>query len=568
MGTLYKQLTGSFTDEIRKGNVPRTFSSLTPATFPAWIAQVGPDVFSQLVSPLQSYSMTSLSTSYVWAQSLKNPTTAQFLASRWGVSAELQQTMAAWYINYTTTHIEETITSLYGVPSASLGVLQYSSLGVLKGSLYQYGNPPTLNYYPELAGFLTFVKSPPQPNLFTLQQAQEIFTGNGKHKGFTDPSTVGTFLMILVQTDPAAVAKSLNDVFGWSVEQGLAFYSYFQYILANTIELPIKSGNGGLYARQTVKDFTFSYNDPLVAILSPETNPIRVTTNHSSLEEAQKDLPQSEWTGKENPNLVMNYITWKAANNVSGWLTPEPIGGGDASSFPPKLSKDNHPEFSVFSKTLQRQIQISYVTDTSVKDIDMLEYTLKPGDLASAEKNPRNARFYAGIDGMHNMTAVEIVKGAQGIPVFASKPHMMDVNSSISNLVQMKGNTRPGMNPDPSKHSSFIRIEPTTGKTMDVALRLQVNIQLKPENFGVYFKPPRSYVLPVYWIDERSTVTDKLASDFRSAIQSPRKLSKTLQILGVVGGVFGLILGLVLLALGVKQLRARESFGGPNPTSQ
>jgi lysosome membrane protein 2 len=65
-----------------------------------------------------------------------------------------------------------------------------------------------------------------------------------------------------------------------------------------------------------------------------------------------------------------------------------------------------------------------------------------------------------------------------------------------------------GLDPVRDKHETFIDVEPITGKVLNAAKRLQVNIEVGTGNFFTPGIPPTD-LLPIVWVEEGGAATEE-----------------------------------------------------------
>ena len=85
-----------------------------------------------------------------------------------------------------------------------------------------------------------------------------------------------------------------------------------------------------------------------------------------------------------------------------------------------------------------------------------------------------------------------------GAPLALSNPHFM---KSTRLLAKVKG-----LRPDPKKHLGYLELERILGATVDVALRVQLNIDMKPYSAVNSLSKFRPVIMPYLWIDEVSNL--------------------------------------------------------------
>jgi len=356
---------------------------------------------------------------------------------------------------------------------------------------------------------------------------------------------VGTFVFLYSSNDFPA----LNAKYGFTQVQADAIFGYYKYVLSQTLD-PVVLGGGGLFITRPAHDLLFGYTDPLLEIIAPSLAFVEVNRNYSSIEDAQNGTVESRTTGADHISKINQYVKWRGLDFVNVWQSPEPFKGTSGTQVPPGVNR--HATQPVWSGTLQRNIDLAFNRTVEVKGITLDEFILPSSTLESAAKNPANAKYYTSIDGMHNMTSAELVPGAPGIPLFVSKPYYIGVDPTVNSMVNLllpDGTVQQGFVPNPEIHDTFVRLEPLTGAALDAALRLQINLLLKPELVTIYHPNTPAVYLPVYWAQESSTITDKQATSFKSSVYGAQKLGNALLVLFVVVGAILIAVGLAFISV-------------------
>lgn len=513
----------------------------------------------ELFDGSSSNSLTAATSFGAWLLALEDPSMALLLQKTWGLDELTQQALSLWMLNWKN-NINQLLLEENFFPAtvAELAFLQWGSLALTSpASVYHLDD--SVNFFIEYAGWSSFVENSDPIATFTLDETKQIFFGNGEGSvGFTHPEEVGRFLVLLQQGD----FTSILQLYGFSNVQALSFYNYYQYIISQTLGAAISAG-GGLWTTHSVRDFLFEYVDPLLSIVQPESSRVTVNRNYTSIEEVQAltDRYETRYTGKDDINKIQWYKVWRGKTAVTHWKGEEEVfEGSSANNFAPGIDKDD--ELQVFSGSLERNILITYVKDVEVHGITTFDYTIPASTFESAAKNPANERYYTSIDGLHNMTSAELLPGASGIPLFVSKPHMLEVDESVSSQVRMMtagGQVIDGMQPNPEIHDSYIRIEPISGAAIDFRKSLQLNIELIPEMFDLFHPNTPALFLPVYYKEETSTMTSEQANSFKSTVYGFRDTALGLLVGFLVAGVLFVCLGIFLLVVGHRNRKNNKS---------
>lgn len=492
------------------------------------------------------YSLTNPTFFRLWQQALIDSSTALLLQQFWQLGQPQQITISLWAYKWATTiHPQLVLMANQASNITDLAYVQWAALNLTNGASVRTLNTSSTRFFPEFAAYARYVAN--VRATFTLQDARTIFDGNGISTGFRNATEWGMFLTLLNERNFTVIQArySLNPL------QCLLLYNYSNYIVSNTLGAALKSG-GALFAAHTVRDFLFGYRDPLVSLLSPNSGNVSVIRNFTSLEDTQANqLEEERDTGQRDVGSIENYIRYSNVTALPYWATPEYFRGTDGLTRAPRFGIQE--SYYVFSDTLQRNVALGYNRTVKVKKITLKEFVLPSSELDSYHKNPANARYFTEYDGFHNFTTVPI-SGVVGVPIFLSKPHMLQADPQWSSKVLLElenGTVINGMQPDIGQHDTYVRVEQQSGVTMDARKRIQVNAFLQPELFGLFNNVNQTMFVPIYWGDEGSTITDKQAHDFRSSVYGADTASRI--VLGICVGLGGLlfITGTILGLLGV-----------------
>jgi len=101
-------------------------------------------------------------------------------------------------------------------------------------------------------------------------------------------------------------------------------------------------------------------------------------------------------------------------------------------------------------------------------------------------------------------------------PAFLSFPHFHLADDFFRDQFDPEYNP---INPVADLHESRMVLEPNTGIPVEVAIRLQINIELQP-NAGISLLKnlPSDLFLPCLWFDTHITVTPPVASKLQTLI--------------------------------------------------
>lgn len=108
-----------------------------------------------------------------------------------------------------------------------------------------------------------------------------------------------------------------------------------------------------------------------------------------------------------------------------------------------------------------------------------------------------------------------------GAPIYLSNPHFMDADKIYRDSVV-------GLNPVKENHTFWFDVEPTTGSTIQVAARIQLNVAINVGQTTVRFRNMPELLMPILWSEYRSHLTPKLADKLHLVQWLPNTLSEFL----------------------------------------
>eukprot|EP00088_Acartia_fossae_P044583 TRINITY_DN4740_c0_g1_i3.p1 TRINITY_DN4740_c0_g1~~TRINITY_DN4740_c0_g1_i3.p1 ORF type:complete len:556 (-),score=84.27 TRINITY_DN4740_c0_g1_i3:103-1743(-) len=262
----------------------------------------------------------------------------------------------------------------------------------------------------------------------------------------------------------------------------------------------------------------------------------------------QPSLPESWWG---------NLPKTPSANRSGVAGNCHDLAGTDGTQYPPNVDKEQ--DLWLFSSDLCRSIYLSYSDSVDMDGIETYQFSVKPEVLSFS--NPENACYCPNVeecvkerndtdgwdfsecrycrDGMLDLT------GCQGAPVIISLPHFLNADEETVSAIN-------GMNPDESKHKTFLNIEPMTGVALDAHKRIQVNVPLMQNDQLTYFKNVKSAIFPVVWVDEGASIGGDELKELKKQLVTP--------FLGVDIGV-GFSIGIGALIIIVLALMSMCSCG-------
>ena len=269
--------------------------------------------------------------------------------------------------------------------------------------------------------------------------------------------------------------------------------------------------NSSLYKSVTVGELIWGYEDTFIAELKklylfPKDKNFSIFINDNP----QDQLPSIVNSGVCDSQGLGEFIQWDGRVQMDIWGDEfaNMINGTEGFFFRPFLNSNDKITF--FVDDAMRSIDLVYKNfHAEHMGIDTLRYGVPEHFLQNASCFPDNARWYQFCpQGMFYVGNSSIMSD---VPAYGSKPHFLDADPDLLSNVS-------GLSPDRSRHELFIDIEPTTGVTVAVHNRVQINFKLERAEI-VYFNeiPPVLY-LPILYSDESVTLSQELYDQLASSL--------------------------------------------------
>lgn len=214
-----------------------------------------------------------------------------------------------------------------------------------------------------------------------------------------------------------------------------------------------------------------------------------------------------------NPENYGEVVNWNTRPNTL-FAPPEcsQVRGSAGELYPPG-PRARGGRINVFSTDMCRHIPLEYEGDVEVHGITGYKYTLGDRMLDNGTLFKENSCFCNGEclpSGAVNVSACR-----HGSPSFVSLPHFNRGDPYYTSAVD-------GLNPDKEKHDFYVILEPNTGLVLSVAIRIQMNLLLKPVSHVTLMEDiPPVLVYPVSWFEQKITITEDVATQLNLLFALP-----------------------------------------------
>lgn len=247
-------------------------------------------------------------------------------------------------------------------------------------------------------------------------------------------------------------------------------------------------------------------------------------------------------------------VRWNKKNAVSFWRgNPcNIIKGTDGQFFHPFIQKDE--KLDIFAPDLCRTLSIEYIKTTSIRSIELYRFGIsanffRPIDYDQDTKCYCVKKTHADKQKFCKLSGVIDVSSCRKKPIVLSTPHFFNGDPILRDAVE-------GMSPSAANHDTFIDIEPMTGAVLRVRRRLQVNVEMKPNEALEASQVLKERIIhPFIWIDQSVTIPDELAQKLENKLT---KIVRMLRILCYAALITGPIILTALLIFICRSVKSED----------
>ncbi|XP_053200469.1 platelet glycoprotein 4-like [Panonychus citri] len=227
-------------------------------------------------------------------------------------------------------------------------------------------------------------------------------------------------------------------------------------------------------------------------------------------------------TGEDNINLLNVMESHNGATSLKYYSTPEcnSFAGTTKSEVRPPLTPQTR-ELRMFNAEICRVLRlVRSRRHLTTHGIEAERFVLDPSFYANSVDHPPNACFATkratrpqsllSIRSVSFLRQDPLPSGIldlgpckYGAPIYLSNPHFLDADP-------IYGHSVTGLKPNRSRHSFWIDVEPTTGSTIGVAARVQLNVAISTGQASIRFRNVPEIAFPILWSEYTSSLTPRL----------------------------------------------------------
>jgi len=242
------------------------------------------------------------------------------------------------------------------------------------------------------------------------------------------------------------------------------------------------------------------------------------------------------WTGHDDIYKVGQVTEWNDLTNLTDFFPGndgcEKLSGSAGEFFPQDRDKTS---LSYFTPDLCRPIHFNFKEETKVSGIHGYKYWLDDMFIGNATYNSSNSCYnpYPDLvpqsldrDGnpinpeaeMLEQVRMPLINGLLNVsackfdsPSYVSYPHFYMADPLLIDQFHSDSD----LNPNEADHASHISIMPKVGIPLDVKIRLQINILLRPLEYIKILENVTDTFYPMIWFETYTELTDDLIGQMR-----------------------------------------------------
>ena len=345
------------------------------------------------------------------------------------------------------------------------------------------------------------------------------------------------------------------------------------------VNLALEAVTEGFFIKRSVKQLLFEGYPDILTTFAPLLNP--EITSYSSGRFAwligKNGTDEGMFTVHDGTSDIerFNIIdTFQNRTALPYWLTDEcnSFDGATNGEFRPPL-KNSTTRVKLFHPDLCRILELDY-NNTYEPDlgegIKANRFVLSPNTWKNAVEYPPNScydtklvrptpvtpqsRIQSILNFRRNLSPVaqaqaikfasgvfDISKCKFGMPILISPPHFYGSDPYFRSVID-------GLKPNESRHNFWMDVEPSTGTTVSLAARVQVNVAIN-KGPGFRYRNVPNIVFPIFWQEMTTELNHEVADELWLASHMPQILADVSSYSFYSLGSILLLSSLVILAM-------------------
>ncbi|GFS42662.1 scavenger receptor class B member 1 [Nephila pilipes] len=244
-------------------------------------------------------------------------------------------------------------------------------------------------------------------------------------------------------------------------------------------------------------------------------------------------------TGKHDNSQVNKIKKWNGKTKLDYWAsdTCNSLDGTNAEVGP--LLTDNQTNYTFFQPLACRVLTFEYEGEQLIyHGLKAKRFQNTRRLFGNVKENPDN---YCYVTDRNLPSGVLDISSCQfNAPVYLSFPHFYLADSSYLDNVN-------GLQPVEDLHKSYIDVNLETGVTVELAIRMQVNLRIHQNKYFSDLENVPSGIYPVFWVETGAEFGEELSYFIKRKIEDPLKIGYGVLGACLIAGLLSAIGGFVLL---------------------
>jgi len=277
------------------------------------------------------------------------------------------------------------------------------------------------------------------------------------------------------------------------------------------------------------------------------------------------------FTGEQDFGKIGQIRSWNNQDDLSKFYPDgcSLLSGSAGEFFPPKRDKSS---ISFFTPDLCRTIFFNFKEETEVQGISGYKYWLDGGFIGNASHNASNECYNPHpdliqqpkdmygedipnlkplegaidlplYDGLLNVTSCKF-----NAPAYVSFPHFFMADPALLEAFHEDSD----ISPNEERHSSYLSLMPEPGIPLDVSIRMQINVLMRPLEYIQIMEDIDTMMYPMLWFESYTHLEDDVVRALKFLEIAP-KLGN------IVGGVALGIGALMTMTAGILIFKRSSS---------
>lgn len=318
-------------------------------------------------------------------------------------------------------------------------------------------------------------------------------------------------------------------------------------IILRLLSFYLKRKEENLVTVKSVKELVYSgYSDPIISWASDFIKDLPYKDGKFSWlygKNATDDGLFTVFTGADDATKT-NYINnWNGMEQLHYWngSTCNTLNATSIETGPPIHGYQE--SYTFFQSLICRSLTFNYASDQKHFGIFSKRFKSTYELFANSSENPNNHCF--NVREEHPSGVLDLSPCQFGAPVYMSFPHFYFSDPSYFDSVN-------GLNPIEEKHGSHVDVEPVTGFSIDISIRVQINLEIEKISQISELSKVKQSIYPVFWIEIAAEIDENLANFLKRKVKMPKIIAYSL--IGILGTV-----SLLLIVMSVKILCESET---------